>query len=161
MSALSLAGGPIGTVLLAFIVALLLFLRRAFVAIAAVIASVGLGLALDTLLKLVIHRPRPYLWPHTVAEHSYSFPSGHSTGAGALAVALVYAAWTVGGRVLAAVTSGAVVALALAIGLSRVYLGVHWPTDVVGGLFLGVFSGSIVVLALEWSGLHVKAGLPS
>jgi membrane-associated phospholipid phosphatase/uncharacterized damage-inducible protein DinB len=88
------------------------------------------------LLKAVTDRPRPTLWPHLVAVSSSSFPSGHATAGAALYPLLGWIA-------LRARRRGRVVgwALGLAVGIfvgvGRLYLGVHWPSDVLAGWVLG------------------------
>ena len=95
----------------------------------------GGAAALAHLLKLAIGRHRPP--PSGVVAHGASFPSGHATGAAAAfgAVAVVVLA----GRAPPTRRAGWTVAMtiALAVAFSRVYLGVHWLTDVIGGLALG------------------------
>jgi undecaprenyl-diphosphatase len=97
------------------------------------------GEAVYALIKFAFHRPRPTIIPHLSQAGWYSYPSGHSTlapivwGLGLALVAQMLdahltnlALWT-----LAFVVSGA-------IALSRIYLGVHYPSDVLGGLCLGI-----------------------
>jgi undecaprenyl-diphosphatase len=91
-------------------------------------------------LKLVFQRPRPDLLPQLDQVYSMSFPSAHAANTMATFLAIALA---LGGR---APIVGAV-ALTLAIGISRVLLAVHWPSDVVGGWALGAFCVSI---AARW-----------
>ena len=115
-----------------------------------VVLSVGGGMLVSTLLKLGFDRPRPDLVPHAVEVYTASFPSGHATAA---AVAYL----TLGGlvswsqprrRVKIYVLTVAVLLTAL-IGVTRVYLGVHWPTDVIAGWCVGA------AWALAWSAVAI------
>lgn len=114
---------------------------------AALVAGVGAASAvLVPVAKNVIGRARPPVADRLVAVDSPAFPSGHSTGVAAVAGVLAVlcflrfrhraAAWAI--VVAAAVFVGLV-------GLTRVYLGVHWPTDVLAGWSLG---GLLVVLGV-------------
>ncbi|UZW55916.1 phosphatase PAP2 family protein [Sphingobium sp. JS3065] len=89
------------------------------------------GTLLNLALKQVFAAPRPDLLPHLDLVHSYSFPSGHAAGNmiffGALAI--------LAGR--GSAYAGAALAIAL-IGISRVWLGVHWPSDVLAGWIEGL-----------------------
>jgi undecaprenyl-diphosphatase len=95
-----------------------------------------IGRGLSEVQKYSIARARPDLEPHLVVVKTSSFPSGHATSSMIfyLTVALALAAGTRWQRPLAA----AAVLLSLLIGLSRVMLGVHWPSDVVGGWSFGL-----------------------
>jgi undecaprenyl-diphosphatase len=89
-------------------------------------------------LKLVYSRPRPDLVPHGSYVYSASFPSGHSTLSAAtfLTLAMLIASLEPnrGTKVMVYVLA---FALVLSVGVSRVYLGVHWPSDVLAGWCLG------------------------
>ena len=93
------------------------------------------GGALVELIKWVVDRPRPSFDPHPVVIYGQSFPSGHSGNSMVtyLAIALfaLPARWRGWGI-------AAAIALAVAIGATRPYLGVHWPSDVIGGWALGL-----------------------
>lgn len=99
------------------------------------IAVTMAGRAVNSLVKLDVARERPALRPHLMIEHTNSFPSGHATGSMIffLALALLLAHRGRRRRWWAA----AAVAVSLCVGLSRIMLGVHWPSDVVGGWAFG------------------------
>lgn len=114
-------------------------------------ALVWAVLALTTLallegLKPLVARPRPELWPRLLPQGGFSFPSGH-----ALASATFYPllAWEFVGhrRSLTAPCVALAVAMPLFIGLGRLYLGVHWPTDVAAGWALGALQS---LAAVSW-----------
>ena len=98
-------------------------------------ASVNLAcvVALNTLLKELIRRPRPDV-SHLVEEAGYSFPSGHAMAAMAFFGLLAWMVWRLHGRGAARVAWCALFSLVIAlVGVSRVYLGVHYASDVVAG----------------------------
>jgi undecaprenyl-diphosphatase len=104
-----------------------------FVAIA--IAS---GAVLEVLLKLGFARPRPELVSHLVDVNSFSFPSGHATMATITYLTLgTLLARVQKRRAMKLYLLAVATFLALLVGFSRVYLGVHWPTDVVAGWCVG------------------------
>lgn len=95
-----------------------------------------------TALKLLVARPRPMLTSWLDDPRDYSFPSGHAAG---MMVVLLLAALLLERRWLTVPA----VALAVAIGLTRPMLGVHWPTDVIGGWLFGAGSALIGVGLVE------------
>jgi undecaprenyl-diphosphatase len=103
------------------------------------VVSVAGAQILSEALKYAVGRVRPDLVPHEVAVYSASLPSGHTMMAAAayftLAFALAREIRQRQNRVLLYCIAGLLVGL---VGASRVYLGVHWPTDVVAGWFAGI-----------------------
>lgn len=113
-----------------------------------VIASVGGGTLLSTLLKLGYARPRPDLVPHGVEVYTASFPSGHALGAAVVFLTLGgLLSWSQPSRRIKIYILSMAVVLTILVGVSRVYLGVHWPTDVLAGWTIGA------AWALAWSGI--------
>ncbi len=110
--------------------------RRTAFALAVVMAG---AVVLENTLKYAFHRARPEAFFGTPPE-SYSFPSGHALFSacfyGALAWIFAARTRTIGAR--AALWTAALVLIA-AVGLARVYLGVHYPTDVIGGYLVATF----------------------
>ena len=96
------------------------------------------AIALPKIVKVLVARPRPSFDP-LVDVGGFAFPSGHATAAAAMCCALAY--YLSSGRTWQATVWiwTAAGAVAFIVGLTRVYLGVHWPTDVIGGLALGAF----------------------
>lgn len=103
---------------------------------ALLLALSGLSAGLLVIVsKALIARPRPELWD-IIEVSSYSFPSGHSLGTAACAGALAIVAMRRAPQRRRVWITGAVTWSAL-VGLSRMALGVHWPTDVLAGLLIG------------------------
>lgn len=114
-------------------VALLLVLRRRWSALL-VGLCMTLEAVLDPALKSLVGLPRPGIDMAVKQVSGHGFPSGHAMAAATLSVALLVVAWPTRWRRPA--IAGAV-AWTVLIGLSRVYLGAHWPSDVVGGWAAG------------------------
>ncbi|HYZ48528.1 MAG TPA: phosphatase PAP2 family protein [Sphingomonas sp.] len=110
--------------------------RRSGAALVA-ISTAGAGL-LSLLLKDAFHRARPDIVAHIVQAHSASFPSGHALGSAAvyLTLGLLLTRFDAERRVRV-YTITVAVALTVLVGLSRLYLGVHWPSDVLAGWSIG------------------------
>jgi membrane-associated phospholipid phosphatase len=97
------------------------------------------GLLLAPLLKLLFVRPRPELTDHLVLVDSWSFPSGHSLNSMAvLGLLTVLAIRERPGRLRRTLLAAVGAFLVFVIGFSRVYLGVHWPSDVLAGWLFGL-----------------------
>ena len=119
--------------------------RLAIIFIAAAASAAGI---VSWLLKLIISRPRPdaELVQVMVGTHGLSFPSGHMTCATVIGGFVFYLApRLVKTPAVIWLLRALVVVIIVAVGVSRIYLGAHWYSDVVGGLFL---SGLIVYPAI-------------
>jgi membrane-associated phospholipid phosphatase len=102
-----------------------------------VVTALGGGL-LDTVVKEAVDRPRPSLLDPVATAHGKSFPSGHAMSSTFVYGALVLVFLPAIGRGYRPAVIGGTVILVLAIGFSRLALGVHYITDVVGGFVLGL-----------------------
>ena len=143
-----------GTVILTFIT----LATAAFLALAGkrgsaafVLAAIGGALVLSFAMKTGFERPRPDLVPHGAVVYTASFPSGHATGAAAtyLTLGALLARFQPRRRLKIYLLSLAVF-MTVCIGLSRIYLGVHWPTDVVAGWTLGSSWALFCWLVARW-----------
>ena len=137
-TAVSWLGSTLWLAILVFgCAAALTALGRRHHAVWLVATGVGAGV-LNRVMKLVIDRARPVFDDPVAIESSASFPSGHAMGSTAVYGALVVLglpAWDQRTR-LAAVATASVIAISVA--ASRVFLGVHYPSDVIVGLLLGM-----------------------
>ena len=111
------------------LVLLLAFKRRLHEGLFAGIALAGSGL-LNVAAKQFFARDRPSLWESIAPEDNYSFPSGHAMGSMTLALVLVALAWPTRWRWPVLLAMAVFVTM---VGLSRVYLGVHYPSDILAG----------------------------
>lgn len=109
--------------------------------------SMGGIVAANTILKLIFQRDRPTLWAHIVTETSFSFPSGHAMISAGFAMALVVLFWNTKYRL---VTIMLTVSGTLLVGLSRLYLGVHYPTDVLAGWCVSVTLVLLVSIGVRY-----------
>jgi undecaprenyl-diphosphatase len=150
-NAISLLGSPAALTALALALGLLLGVRRQWVVLGGWIAAFTGGSLLNEILKHVIQRPRPPYAAAYLPNYSWSFPSGHAMMSliayGMLAYLLVVL-WVQRRSLQVTIVFGATLLIA-AIGLSRLYLGVHYFSDVVGGYAAGVLWLSTCISGLE------------
>lgn len=111
------------------------------------IACLG-ALILNQGLKLVFTRPRPVLWTQLIKEISYSFPSGHALGSSVLYGFLAYLLAVQFPKCASLIYIVAGV-LVTAIGFSRLYLGVHYPTDIIAGYAIGFLWVNVCIVMIK------------
>jgi undecaprenyl-diphosphatase len=97
--------------------------------------SIGGSALLNVAVKTHFARGRPDLWEQVVNETSFSFPSGHAMASATLATAMVLLAWRTRYHWPAVIL---LPAFALLVGLARIYLGVHYPSDILAGFAVAV-----------------------
>lgn len=118
--------------------------------------AIGGSVALNGIMKLIFERPRPRLpWAHVLPD--FSFPSGHSMSSLVFYLAVALILWATFGRRVGIAAVIVAVATAVAVGASRIYLGYHYFSDVIGGFAAGLAWLSTVALAFEvvprtWAG---------
>lgn len=112
--------------------------------------AVGGSAVLNQILKGGFQRERPNVY-RLIEESGYSFPSGHTMGALALYGALAFLLWrhisTKRGRALLLIGSGFMIAM---IGISRIYLGVHYPSDIIGAMLLSGCWLTLTIGMYQW-----------
>ena len=144
--------GGLGVLTLLTLVAVgyLLLHRKGHTALYLALA-IGGGILMSTLLKNLFDRPRPDLVPHGQVVYTSSFPSGHSMMSAVVFLTLgaLLAGVQTDLRLRAYLLSVAAL-LALLVGASRVYLGVHWPTDVLAGWTAGAAWALLCWVIAEW-----------
>lgn len=147
---LTLIGTPVGIGILVAILAGLLALKKHWRFAAYLIITTGLGGLINLLLKSFFERARPELAEALRSAHGYSFPSGHAMGSTVCFGALAYLAlrilpsWRQRSAAIAFASS-----MILAISASRIYLGVHWISDVGAGIAAGLIWVVAATVAYE------------
>ncbi len=117
--------------------------NQLMVSAAAISAIISRGIITE-IIRLFYHRPRPFIaenfLPLVNHEAIGSFPSGHMTFAWAVTAAVYFY-----NKKLAA----ALAVASLIMGIARIYVGVHWPSDILGGMVIGIFSGWLTAWYIE------------
>lgn len=139
-------GGYLVVLFATFLITAVLMRTRRLRQAAFVTIGVGGAAAITSILKIIFARDRPELWQVLEYESTYSFPSGHATLSFALAACIVILCRRTKWRWQ--IASAAVTYVAI-IGFSRLYLGVHYPTDILAG-----WTVAGIWVALTWWALR-------
>jgi len=140
----ALGSGAVLTIIIAVTLGALIVVRLWLTAALVLAATVSGSLAV-AFAKTLVGRARPEVVPHLVEVSSLSFPSGHSANSAIVYLTLaLLLAQVIERAALRRYVGGVAVLLVVAIGVSRVYLGVHWPSDVLAGWSFGA------LWALAW-----------
>jgi membrane-associated phospholipid phosphatase len=146
--ALTWIGSPAVMVLLAIGAGIWFYMRRGRSKAGVVVAAPAVGGLLSGVVKVMFGRVRP-AGAALLNERSYSFPSGHAATSAAVAVTLCYVMAREGmisWRTAIAIGGG----VPLVVGLTRIYLDVHWTTDVIGGWTVGLFVAAMSAALYEY-----------
>ncbi len=134
-------GGIAGIVILTVLTFGLLAVQKHFRSAWVLAIVVGGGVLINQVLKLLFHRPRPELWDIVSPRpNTFSFPSGHATASLCYFGCLIWLGWRfIQPQLWRTLWTILMVVAILLVGLSRVYFGVHYPTDVLAGWISGSF----------------------
>jgi undecaprenyl-diphosphatase len=129
--------GNFGSIIILILPLILVFIYQKKWALGAYLTLTIVGNEqINNITKIGFHRLRPHLWESIIPfPSSFSFPSGHAMGSMTLVVALLIISWRTKWRVVIATLGFLYVIL---IGWTRLYLGVHFPSDILGGWLLGI-----------------------
>ena len=156
----ALGGTAILTMMTLAITGFLLLNRKKRVAMVLLAATLG-ALTVSTVLKQSFNRPRPDLVPHGSIVYTASFPSGHAMLAASTYLTLgALLAQVQRRRAIKAYILACAVFATLLVGISRVYLGVHWPTDVLAGWTAGAGWALLCWLLARWLQLRGQRNEP-
>jgi undecaprenyl-diphosphatase len=147
---MTIIGGPLGLAVLLTIIGIILAIRRRWRWLVYLAVTAGGGALLNLELKRYFARARPDVAAMLRRANGYSFPSGHAMGSAVAFGALAYLAFR---AIRSWPSKAAVIAflytLLAAVALSRVYLGVHWISDVLGGVTAGTVWVTTTTVAYE------------
>jgi undecaprenyl-diphosphatase len=138
--------GEIGAISVGLLAAVWFARKRKYLEVASILISLSGAAALNTLLKFLLKRLRPDLFPPLVAESGFSYPSGHVTASVAVYGFLAVLLWRSHHRGWAIFLAAWVPVIAI----SRIYLGVHYPSDTLGALVFSSLWLLIVFVVHDW-----------
>jgi membrane-associated phospholipid phosphatase len=141
-------GDPLVLGILSLCFGAILLLRQRWTECITLAIATGGAIGLNLWLKTLFARDRPQLWEHVVDVKYYSFPSGHAMVSFVIYGLLGYWLAARFPRYRSLIILGTTLLIG-AIGLTRLYLGVHWPTDVIAGYAAGLVWLTTCILTLE------------
>ena len=148
------AGGITSVIIISALLCAFLIYKKRYYNAQLLLLGLGGAAAANVVLKALFHRDRPSLWHQSIVETGFSFPSGHAMASAALVTCLVIMLWPTKWRWLTIVLGGIIVIL---IGSSRLYLGVHYPSDILAGWCVSVAWVLLVRYLLnKWHGRRTK-----
>ncbi|MGD1005621.1 MAG: phosphatase PAP2 family protein [Ignavibacteriaceae bacterium] len=147
MRDVSALGSVTIVVLITILTSGFLILKKEYPSLRVVLFASISGGIIELLMKGIFSRPRPHIVPHLVNVDSLSYPSGHSAISAIIYLSLIFIIFTLDiKRSIKISFLYSAIFLILLIGISRIYLGVHYPSDVLGGWALGLIWSSISVI---------------
>lgn len=123
-------GGPVGIVAIVVLIAGLMAYGRRYSNAIIIVLSVAIATVVNLGIKELFKRTRPTLWDSITHAQNFSFPSGHAMASSALAFAMCYITWHTRWRWITIIVGSIFMVM---VGLSRLYFGVHYPSDILGG----------------------------
>lgn len=152
-------GDTLPTILIAAAFFVLLIIKKYYYAAIFLVLNKVVVALLNSLIKNIIERPRPSHY-HYVYAGSFSFPSGHSASSFALYISLLIIAWFIFKNIkFKLLISILTISIVILVGYSRIFLGVHYPSDVLGGYTLAAIIltfNSLLFGAKNFSILQLK-----
>lgn len=150
MVQLTALGTAVVVMMVVLVAALFLWLTKHKHSAALLLATTSVGIILNGMLKDVFHRTRPQIFPWGTSAFTSSFPSGHAMSAAVVYGTVAYLAARLQRTHLArAITIGIALVLVVMISVSRVYLGVHYPSDTLAGVTIGLAWAAFCMATLE------------
>lgn len=141
-------GNTIPLIIFTIFLLIFLYIRKKYSHLILLILSMLTGLVIELSIKYLVHRIRPS--NGLIQASTYSFPSGHATMAVIFFSILLYSIIeTIKSKKTKLILSLIIISIILLIGFSRIYLNVHYFSDVLAGLVLGLFINSTTLLLIE------------
>lgn len=145
MYSLSFIGRPVFTIALLVAMGIFAIVQHQFRLVIAVLVA-GATFATNSLIKIIIHRPRPDSYhSENVLLKSYSFPSGHAASSVVIFGLLAYVLWRTLPHPWNYIAAIFLTIFIFGIGVSRIYIGAHYPSDVVAGWIVGLIGLAIII----------------